>query len=388
MIRAAIAALLTCHIGAARAEEPSLSPMVDNLQRLQVRIAAGDKAAYAAEPAQLRTIGAAIAAVAPERWKQKNEAIAAIVYVLSGGQPRDVAKALQAGALPKPEETLMRGALLYATGHEREAGALIGAIDPRNLDARIAGQFAYALGVMEIPRNAKKAFGLLDLARLLAPGGLVEEASLRREILLAGENKDIDRVAMFSRQYLTRFGGSIYAVNFLKGFAATVVRLNLIDSLDSLEKFQRSARSMSAENRGGFLLAVARSELENGKFDVAEGAAVGALRETSNDSADETRGRFYQAAARLLGGQFDDGSGELGKIASSRLDAGDRAMFAAVKDLAAHLHETPAPTGGEREIRTDGAPAPGDSDPAGKTIELAEAAMARTRGLAGAAGSP
>ena len=380
MRRAAWAGLLRCTIGAARAQDLTLSQRVDALQRLQTRVAAGDKAAYAAEPGQLRAIGAAISTATPDNWKQKSEAVAAIAYLLSGGQPRDVSKALQSGNLPKAEETLMRGALLYAQGREREAGALIGALDPRRLDARIAGQVAYALGVIAISGDAGKALELFDLARVLAPGGLVEEASLRREILLGGERRDVDRVAMLARQYLTRFGGSIYAVNFMQGFAATVVRLNLIDSLASFDKFRRSARSMSPENRRGFMLAVARSELDNGKFDVAASAARVALDETAGADADATRGQLYQATARLLGGESDEGLAQLGAIAATKLGASDRLLLAAVKDIAAHLHEAAEPG--------SSAPAPSDSDPAVKTIENAQAAMERTLKLADAGGHP
>ena len=388
---AAVVVLLAYTGGDARAgaAEASLSEMVDNLQRLQVKVATGDKAAYAAEAAQLRAIGGAMSAAKPERWKDRAESIAAIVYVLSGGQPRDIAKALLSGGVPKREETLMRGALAYVVGREREAASLIGAVDPRTLDLRIAGQFAYVLGVIEIQRDAKKALALLDLARLLAPGGLVEEAALRREILLAGEQKDADRVAALARQYLIRFGRSIYAGNFMQGFALTVVRLNLIENLASFEKFQRFARSMNSENRLGFMLAIARGELDNGKFDVAASAALDALRETASDSAEEARGQFYQASARILSGKYDEGVAQLDKVASAKLGASDRALLGAVKELTAHLHEILRHLSDERERKSSGAPPASDSaDPAAATIKLAEAAIERTFKLADTGTSP
>ena len=55
------------------------------------------------------------------------------------------------------------------------------------LDARLAGEVAFARSVLETKRDAKTAVDLLDWARLLAPGGLVEEAALRREIALLAE---------------------------------------------------------------------------------------------------------------------------------------------------------------------------------------------------------
>ena len=46
----------------AEADPAKISDLVDDLRRIQVQIAQGDKAAYAAQFNQLKTIGAAIAA--------------------------------------------------------------------------------------------------------------------------------------------------------------------------------------------------------------------------------------------------------------------------------------------------------------------------------------
>ena len=55
---------------------------------------------------------------------------------------------------------------------------------------RLAGQVAFARSVLETRRDPKAAIARLDWARLLAPGGLVEEAALRREIGLLAEARD------------------------------------------------------------------------------------------------------------------------------------------------------------------------------------------------------
>ena len=194
--------VLTLTIGAsAPASTQSISAMAADLQRLQVQIAAGDKSAYAAQQERLNAIGAAIGAAKPEVWKSKDEADAVIIYLLSGGQPRDVVQLLQSGAVPESETPFMRGAVAYILGNEADAEKLLGGLDPRRLDLRLAGQVAFAQSVLQTSRDEKKAIALLDLARLLAPGCLVEEAALRREILLLNGEHDADRVALLSRQY-------------------------------------------------------------------------------------------------------------------------------------------------------------------------------------------
>ena len=101
----------------------------------------------------------------------------------------------------KSERALARGAVAYITSHEADARTLLGAIDPDGLDARLAGQVAFARSVLETGRDRKAAVSLLDWARLLAPGGLVEEAALRREIALLAEARDAPRAARLAHEY-------------------------------------------------------------------------------------------------------------------------------------------------------------------------------------------
>ena len=119
-------------LGAARASdrERTIADMMSDLQRLQVMMAQGDKSAYGKQLDRLRAIGEAIGAARPESWKDKSETDAAATFVLSGGQPRPIARLLESGAVPKSEDGLMRGALAYASGRELEAEELLEGVDP------------------------------------------------------------------------------------------------------------------------------------------------------------------------------------------------------------------------------------------------------------------
>ena len=61
-----LAALLSAAPAGTGTGAAKLSDMADQLQRIQTRIASGDKAAYAAQIAELKAMGAAIAAAKPE----------------------------------------------------------------------------------------------------------------------------------------------------------------------------------------------------------------------------------------------------------------------------------------------------------------------------------
>jgi chemotaxis protein MotC len=120
----------------------------------------------------------------------------------------DVAPLLKGDAIVESEQALARGALAYVTNHETDAISLLGKSDLNALDARLAGEVAFARSVLETNRDAKAAVELLDWARMLAPGGLVEEAALRHEVALVAEAKDVGRAAMLTRQYSNRFAAS------------------------------------------------------------------------------------------------------------------------------------------------------------------------------------
>jgi chemotaxis protein MotC len=365
----------------------TISEMTADLQALQARIAAGDKSAYAAQSDRFNAIGAAIAAAKPEAWQSKRETDAVVVYLLSGGQPREVVQLLQSGAASKSETPLLRGAIAYIAGNEAEAESLLGGLDPRKLDLRLAGQVAFAQSVLQSSKDAKKAIALLDLARLLAPGCLVEEAALRREILLAVDQRDFDRVASLARQYATRFGRSVYADDFLHGLANALVQAGMAESLPNYSKLQVFLSWLAPEVRRDFLLTIARAEALNGKFPVAGAAAREALRDAPPDSADEARGRLYEASARILTPEYDEGVAELQSAAQSKLDKGDQALLAAVHGVAAYVRQPPGEGGSKREGASPEAPTPqGGADEAAATIGLAEAALERTAALTGAAG--
>ena len=226
--------------------------MADELQRIQTRIAYGDKAACAAELAQLKAIGVAITAARPETWQDKGEADSLVVYVLSGGSLADIAPLVKSDALVESERALARGSVAYITNHEADALRLLSAIDLGALDVRFAGQVAFARSVLETKRDPKAAVSLLDWARLLAPGGLVEEAALRREIAILAEARDVPRAARLAREYAIRFGASLYGPDFFRELAGLIRGNGLAEDPANYQLFSGATSALPTEGRLDF----------------------------------------------------------------------------------------------------------------------------------------
>ncbi len=378
----AFAALALLSPAAAFAGPESLTELANDLQRIQLQIAQGDKAAYATQFVQLKTMGAAIATAKLETWKDKSEADSLVIYILSGGSLTDIIPILKSDAIVESERSRARGALAYVTNHETDAIALLGEADLNALDARLAGQVAFARSVLETKQDPRMATELLDWSRLLAPGGLVEEAALRREITLLAEAKDVRRVAMLTRQYSTRFAASLYSADFCRELAVAIARLGLANDPANYELLSRATATLPPDRRQDFLLTLAKSAVVYARFDAAAGAATEALQGARADTPDAARAHLYLAASRIFSDGYDAATAELQNLSASKLDPADAYLLAAARRVAAELRIVP-----EAAVVSSQEPSSGDGDkdkadgPA-LTIKRAQDALQRTSALA------
>lgn len=318
----------------AEQQNATLSTLVAGLQRLQDQVAAGDLAAYKAQPVALKSIGAAIDASGPDIWSDKGERNAAIIYLLSGGSPGPIVRRLSRGALSKEDGALMRAALAYATGRRQEAKALFDRFDPRKMDIRLAGQFAYARAELAPQEDEAQALEALDLARLLSPGGLVEEASLRREIHILAATGDVDRFRLLSEQYIRRFPHSIYYDSFRQSFSASLDRMALGDDFAEIGKYAGLAAALPADDRRHALLTLARAAMLSAHSQAAATFAHAVLQDASAENADQARARLYHDAARILTADYARAANDLETLPAERLDRKDSALLAAVRKVA------------------------------------------------------
>jgi chemotaxis protein MotC len=374
----ALAAFAVLTPVAAVADSAHVSDLVDELRGIQLRIAQGDKAAYPAQLKQLKTIGVAIAAASPEIWKTKREADSLVIYILSGGSLANVEPLLKGDALIESERSLARGALAYVTNHETSAVALLNEIDLTALDARLAGEVAFARSVLETKRDAKAAVDLLDWARLVEPGGLVEEAALRREIALLADAKDMSRLTVLTRQYVSRFAASLYAPDFLRDLAGAIARLGLADDPADYKRLSSAVAALPPDSRREFLLNLAKSGVVSARFTAAASAATEALEGSKADSPEAMRARLYLAASRLFSDAYDAAIADLKTLSASELDRSDASLLTAARKVAAELRVAPD----LNVFNTQNAAALPDANkekPSGPALTIAQAQVALQR---------
>jgi chemotaxis protein MotC len=270
---------------------------------------------------------------------------------------------------------ILDGALAYIEGRPDEARTKIGGMNPRDLPASIAAEIALAQSALVAQDDAKGAIARLDEARLLLPGTLVEEAALRREILVAGQADDFDRFEALSQRYLRRFRQSIYSENFRQRLGRAIAGFSFAQQPARFPRLVALLDQLDGADRPTLYLRIARSALMNGKVDMADLAAERALTLTEVGSAARERARFYRAAARIVTSAHEEALLDLQQIEVGRLPERDAELLRAALAVGRNVRKVrPVVTAQQdpsSESRTSARPRI-DFTPSRKAIERAE----------------
>jgi chemotaxis protein MotC len=350
------APLMAAAIACAPAHGQEARAPADLIRALRVtqdRITLGDADAHLSQRGSLSQIAGELAAAPTEAWKEPRNARAAVAFVLSGGPPAILKKLIDTGALAGIDEKLARGVLAYGEAHDADALELLSAIDARTLDASIAGHVALAQAELTAKNDPKKALGFLDDARLLAPGTLIEEAALRRQVSILAAAGDFDRFETLATNYLRRFGKSVYAGAFRRQFAADVAVRRDTGEGERARKLESALEALEPVERRDIYLMIAREALVRGRAPLARLAGRNAFDLFEVQSAGRLRADVYEAAALVASEEVDKGAARLQEIDKTKLGEEEVELAAAAAIVAVEVRRMPstvdarAPAGGD-----------------------------------------
>ncbi|MBS9479327.1 hypothetical protein [Ancylobacter radicis] len=369
------------------APAPPLYRELRELQRLQDRMARGDASALPEQNALLEAIDEQFRSADPSVWKDPNNARALVVYVLSGGNPKTLRAILANGADPAIDPRLVRGAVAYVEGRESDAIKDLGEIDARTLPASLAGQVALAQAALWVRRDQARAAILLDQARILAPGTLVEEGALRRAILVAAQGNDLVAFERLTATYLGRFRHSVYAGNFRQRFAAALTRMSFIDNAEEFHRIDDVLRQIEPEGRRDILLTVAQGAVVQGKTGAAIMAADRVLKAAPVASLDAQRATLYRGAAMAASAtDYETAALQLRGVSHDRLSPPDAQLLDAALTVVGSIEQAanvPAPAPLAQAPSTAAADAASDTPAANPSGEDDSTAMVKARDLLG-----
>lgn len=324
------------------AELAPLEPyqMVRSLQLVQDRIADGDHAAIPMQRKLIELIDERLRSTNSADYDDKRNYRALLIYAMSGGNPRTV-EAIVRGLSPEGEDAqLSAGILHYLRGNPGEATTSLKDVDPRNVASEVSAFLALVKGSIAANDDPEQSLVFLDLARVMGPGTLIEEAALRRSAALTISQRKPGEFLSISEQYVRRFLRSPYASQFADAFVEGVAELQGSIDLDvvadiigamSLEQgkviYLRLARRAAIDQQSE-LLVFARHGLEK------MAAEVG--------SESDPRAILYSTVAAVTTDDVDAVRARLEAIDRRRLSAGDRMLLDAALRIVDEVTSMPA----------------------------------------------
>jgi chemotaxis protein MotC len=311
--------------GRVAADESPRQPfeLVRSLRSVQDEIARGSATAHTLQRTLIREIGERFLQSDPDAWLDPRNARAAVIYVLSGGDPAVLKELIARDRMRAMDAKLVKGVLAYGQGRSADAATLLLGIDARSLDSAVGGQLALVQSLLVAKSDPKRAMALLDDARLMSPGTLIEEAALRRETFLAAAAGQRERFEMLSSQYLRRFPNSIYSGSFRQQFASEVTSRATGSERMGLPALESTVKELPASDRRDIYLSIAKTGAIKGLIEVARFAAEQACKETCEAKANVSQARLYEGAVLIVTDQFESGLAGLKGLERADLPADD-----------------------------------------------------------------
>jgi chemotaxis protein MotC len=314
--------------------------LVRSLRTVQDAIVRGDRDAHAAQRTLIATIGNRLAAVQPAHWKQSRNARAAVLFVLSGGSPRILRGVLAAGGHSDLDERLIKGALAYGEGRHGAAAEQLDGIDARTLEAGIGGHIALVQATLAARTDPAKASALLEQAQLLSPGTLVEEAALRRQILLSAAAGDARRIEALAARYMHRYPRSLYAGSLRRQLAIEVSRIRANEA-SQYEMLHAALRNVGGGEREELLLSVAQEAILGGRVTLARLAARDVERSSAAHEGRRIRSEIYQGAALIVTDDYEGALARLKAVERVSLAMEDAELLDAALEVASQIRRRP-----------------------------------------------
>ncbi|MBA1154724.1 chemotaxis protein MotC [Microvirga mediterraneensis] len=323
---------------------PSPVQLVRTLHLMQDQIAVGSMEAHVAQRGLLGILDDRFMNLEPETWQTSKNVQAAVSFVLSGGNPAILRKLLELGSsvIGESERPLVEGALAYVEGREDAAQSALASVDPRSLPPMLGAQLALTQSALVVRKNAAKSDELLDFARLQAPGTLLEEAALRRQVFVASQTGKMEKFQSLATDYLRRYRHSIYAGNFRQRLAAALTRIDFGKEASRFDGLVAMMSELEPEARRDLYLLASRSSIEQGFTTSAQLLADKAGELAGSDQASGTRAKLYRAASLITSPQFIDGAvNDLRSIDRSNLAANDLSLLDSALAMADQIRRVP-----------------------------------------------
>ncbi len=248
--------------------------LVRSLEDVQDKIVSGDIKAVEMQRFMIGMIDRRLRTAGPDEFNDLRNVDAAMIYAMSGGNPSTLDTLISHDARGNFDTRLTNALLMYLGGKGGSANKTLDEIVPEYKTTAIGPYLALVAANVVMQKKPDLALKYFDWARLAIPGSIVEEAALRRSLIITVKQDNIESSIRLARLYLSRFPNSPYAAQV----ADQVV--TLIDAhYDKIgnDRIAQTLVWLDAPRQQELYLRIARKAAVTGRFDFAHWAAGNAL---------------------------------------------------------------------------------------------------------------
>ncbi|CCF17957.1 Chemotaxis protein MotC precursor [Pseudorhizobium banfieldiae] len=322
-------------------ETPELAPyiMLRSLQFVQDTVALGDHSAGEMQRFMLNKIDSALRAADTSTFDDPRNVDAALIYAMSGGNPATLEYLVERDLSGNFDSRVADALRKYLGGKGTLVAKSLGDMAMEYRDQAIGPYVALVSGNVTDPENPVGALEYYDIARLGAPGTIIEEAALRRSVAIAVDADLVDKGLAYSRKYARRFVHSPYASQFVDFFVQLVVEHHPELSEPDIDA---TVEFMDVERRREVFLRIARRATLDGKNDLAR-MASGKAAALAGMAADgpEVLARLYRGVASIPTSEVGTAIEDLAAIPADELSPRDQALRAAAQAIASEVIRKP-----------------------------------------------
>ncbi|MBW3097358.1 chemotaxis protein [Pseudohoeflea coraliihabitans] len=315
--------------------------LIRSLQKVQDAVVMGDHAALEMQRFLLGVIDQRLRKAEQTVFDDPRNVDAALIYAMSGGNPATLDLLALRDRFGNFDTEVTAVVQAYLDGQAARSKDALDEVAKLYGNQTIGPYLALVAANVKAGLGDRRALELFDLARLGAPGTIVEEAALRRAIFVANQRDLIDEAIHYAMLYSRRFPDSPYAEEFLDQLVMLVV-----DQHDRMEagQIERMLVHIDKPRQREVYLRISRKAVINGLTELALQAADRArgLAE-KNDKAPIALAGLYSGLAAIPSDKVLEIDRFMESLEEVRLSPRDEALRNAVRRVAHEIVRPPEP---------------------------------------------
>ncbi|MGV2108013.1 chemotaxis protein MotC [Agrobacterium vitis] len=325
---------------AAGGDSDNLPPylMLRSLQFVQDSVVRGDHSAADMQRFLLTRIDKRLRTAAASDFEDPRNVDAALIYTMSGGNPATldylVARDVDGHFDNRVSDMLRK----YLSGKGVLVASSLGEMVPLYQNGRVGPYIALVAGNVTLVKDPAGALKFFDIARLVAPGTIVEEAALRRSFQIAMDTGQNGRAMAYANRYARRFLYSPYASQF----ADLLVQL-VVDHFSELDKndILATLATMDPDRQREVYLRIARRATINGNQALASLASSQAQSLAGLPDKNDPQALLYGGAALISTTDVKNALNTISQLPKDQLSASDNALLEAARAVAQEVITLP-----------------------------------------------